>query len=232
MTTNSLKATKKAIKAPTKAVNVLSDNVKLALAHIVNEGAIAYQFGLDHEVMVKTKQVKEQEFAENFVNYVKDNALKYDDYLMVKQHVQSSLALSKKQEVKTIEIWLNKIVKAYLSIADLKGWVLPKAESASAKSMGALRSALASLSDSELEAQIIASAEAQDFKKAAQLSTEKIRRDTQAKNAIKKSEGKAITQLKTTLKEFIAGLTPDQLAVMMYVKNHFSEVTELYTATQ
>ncbi len=226
MTTNSLKATKKAIKAPTKAVNVLSDNVKLALASIVNNGAIAYQFGIEQEALVMTKQVKEQEFAESFVNYVKNNALKYDDYLLVKQHVQSSLALSKKQEVKTIEIWLNKIVKSYLSIADLKGWVLPKAESSSAKSMGALRSALASLSDSELQSQIEASAKAQDFKKASQLSTEKIRRDTQAKNAIKKSESKATTEIKNTLKQFITGLNSNELAVMLYVKNHFNEVTK------
>lgn len=226
MTTNSLKATNKAIKAPSKVVNVLSDNVKLALANIVNEGAIAYQFGIDHEALVLTKQTKEHDFAMDFVNYVRDNALKYDEYLAVKQHVQSSLALSKKQEVKTVEIWLNKIVKAYLSIADLKGWILPKAESSSAKSMSALRTALSSVKHSDLQSHIEASVKAGDFKKASHLATEKIKRDKQAISETKKNESKATTDLKKTLREFISGLNSNELAVMLYVKNHFNEVTK------
>lgn len=226
MNTNSLKATKKSIKAPSKVLNVLSDNVKLALASIVSEGAIAYQFGIDHEALVLTKQTKEQDFAKGFVNYVKENGLKYDDYQAVKHHVQSSLALSKKQEVKTVEIWLNKIVKAYMAIADLKGWTLPSSESPSAKSMSALRSALASLSNSELQSQIEASAEAQDFKKAAQLSAEKIKREKQAENALIKNQSKEITERKKEIKDWITSLGTNELAVMLYVKNHFNEVTK------
>jgi hypothetical protein len=147
--------------------------------------------------------------------------------LAVKKHLIESIATAKKQATKTIELWLNKIIKAYLSNADLKGFEMPKAESKSAESMAKKRGELAKIADNELQGLIEANAKAGDFKKAAQLSTEKARREKQATNAIKQSESKATTELKTMLKKWVGSLDSSQLATLVFAKNNFNEIAKL-----
>lgn len=231
--TQSLKAVKKAITSPSKAELVLADNVKLALAPIVSEASSAYQFGLDYEKLVMTKQEKEQEFAYHFVSYVKDNKLDYAHYQAVKKHIQQSIATSKKQEFKTVEIWLNRIVKECIKAGDFAGYTLPTSEKRSAVAMSELRAELASISDSELVSQIAelakqgASGDKQALKRATQLASEKQKRETQAQNAIKRADSKNATELKTALKKWVTGMDTEQLAALVWAKNHFSQVVKL-----
>jgi hypothetical protein len=229
--TTSLKATKKAIKTPSKGEVILSDSDIFKLAPITLLFANSYQFGLDHEKLTLAKGESENISAENFVNYVRDNKLNYQTMLAVKKHLIESIANAKKQAIKTIELWLNKIIKAYLTNADLKGFVMPKAESKSAESMAKSRGELAKIADSELPKLIEANAKAGDFKKAAQLSTEKARREKQAISAIKQSESKATTELKTMLKKWVGSLDSTQLAALVYAKNNFGEIAKLAKST-
>ena len=230
--TTSLKATKKAIKTPSKGEVILSDSEIIKLAPVALLFSNSYQFGIDHEKLTLAKGESENNSAENFVNYVKDNKLNYQAMLAVKKHLIESIAKAKKQAIKTIELWLNKIIKAYLSNADLKGFELPKAESKSAESMAKKRAEFAKIADSELQAQIEASARAGDFKKASQLSTEKAKREKQAQNAIKQSESKATTELKTMLKKWVGSMNSTELVALVYAKNNFGEIAKLAKSTK
>lgn len=226
----SLKQSKKAVKTPSKAELVLSDNVKLTLAPIVSEASSAYQFGLDYEKLVMTKQEKEQGFAYHFVSYVRDNKLDYDNYLAVKKHIQQSIATSKKQEYKSVEIWLNRIVKECFKLGSFEGYSLPTSEKRSAVAMSELRAELASISDTDLVNQIVDLRKAGDtasLKRATQLSVEKDRREKQAINAVKRADSKNATELKTALKKWVTGMDTEQLAALVWAKNHFAQVVKL-----
>jgi hypothetical protein len=233
--TTSLKATKKTATAPSKAETVLSDSIKLALAPIVSDATSAYQFGMDYEKLVMTKQEKEQAFAHSFVSYVKNNALNYSSYQATKKHIQFSIALSKKQAPETVEKWINKIVKSYMAVAKLDGYELPKAESKNAESMSKLRSELASIDNATLSKTIETLAKAGDkdsLKKATQLASEKAKREKQAINSAKQSESKATTELKNMLKKWITGANATELATLVYVKNNFTDVTKFAKLTK
>jgi len=233
MTTTSLKATKQQAHSPSKVETVLSDSVKLTLAPIVSEATIAYQFGIDHEKLVMTKQEKEQAFAHSFVSYVKDNTLNYSSYQATKKHVQTSIATSKKQSAETVEKWLNKIVKSYMAIADLGGYTLPKSESKNAEAMSKLRADLASIADNALQSEIEASAKAGDFKRAAQLASEKQKREKVATNAANKAQGKNITELKNAIKHKVTKFNDaQQLAAMVWAVNNINEVIKMAKLTK
>lgn len=230
--TTSLKASKKAVKAPSKGEVLLSDSEIIKLAPVALLFSNSYQFGIDHEKLVLAKGESETAAAHGFVNYVKDNKLTYQAMLAVKKHLIESIATSKKQAFGTIQNWFNKIVKGYLTNADLKGFVMPKAESKNAESMAKKRGELAKIADSDLQGLIEANAKAGDFKKAAQLSTEKAKREKQATNAIKQSESKATTELKTMLKKWVGSLDSTQLAALVYAKNNFGEIAKLAKSTK
>jgi hypothetical protein len=235
MKNTSLKATKKTATAPSKVESILSDSVKLALAPIVSDATSAYQFGMDYEKLVMTKQEKEQVFAHSFVSYVKSNALNYSNYHATKKHIQNSIALSKKQSPETVEKWINKIVKSYMAVAKLDGYELPKAESKNAVSMNKLRTELASIDNATLSKTIETLAKAGDkdsLKKATQLASEKAKREKQAINSAKQSESKATTELKNMLKKWITGANATELATLVYVKNNFNDVTKFAKLTK
>jgi hypothetical protein len=233
MQKTSLKATKKATATPSKVETVLSDSVKLTLAPIVSEATIAYQFGIDHEKLVMTKQEKEQAFAHSFVSYVKDNALSYSSYQATKKHVQNSIATSKKQSAETVEKWLNKIVKSYMAIADLGGYTLPKSESKNAEAMSKLRAELSSIDSKALQAEIEASIKAENFKRATQLATEKQKREKQEKNAVVKAYKQNVSDLKKQIKDKITKVDNElQLAALMWAVNNVNEVVKMAKITK
>jgi len=232
MTTKSLKATNKAVKSPSKAVTVLSDATKLTLAPVALLFSNSYQFGIDHDKLTLAKGESETLAAHGFVNYVRDNKLNYQTMQAVKKHVVESIATAKKQAYDTIEKWFNKIVKAYLANADLKGFVMPKAERKNAEGMAKIRGELAKIATNELQGLIEASARAGDFKKASQLSTEKAKREKQATNAVKKNESKATTELKAMLKKWVGSLDSTQLATLVYAKSNFDQVAKLAKSTK
>jgi hypothetical protein len=236
MTTKaSLKATTKAIKAPSKGEVLLADAVKLNLAPVALLFSNSYQFGIDHEKLTLAKGESENAAATGYVDYVRDNKLNYQTMLAVKKHIVQSIATAKKQAYDTIEKWFNKIVKSYLANADLKGFVMPKAESKNAEGMAKLRAELSSIDNATLAKTIETLAKAGDkdsLKKATQLANEKAKREKQAANAIKQSESKATTDLKNMLKKWVGSLDSTQLAALVYAKNNFAEIAKLAKSTK
>lgn len=229
--TQSLKATKQQAHSPSKVEVILTDSQKLTVAPIVSLFNTSYELGLKLEGLSLSKGEAEQQAAHSFVSYVKDTQLDYANYQAFKKHVIGSLSAAKKQSYETIEKWLNKIVKAYIA-DDATGYTLPKAESKAANGMSELRAALASIPSEQLQAEIENFAKAGDFKKAAQLSAEKQKREKQAANASKKADSKNVTELKNALKRFVGGLDSEGLAALLYVKNHFTEIKKLAKVTK
>lgn len=228
MTTSSLKATKKATSAPSKAEIVLTDSQKLKYAEVVGLFSQSYDLGLKLEGLSLSKGQLEQQSAQGYVSMVQTNGMNYQQMMAFKKHVIESIATAKKQAVVTVEKWLNKIVKTYLADADLQGYSLPKSESKNAEAMGKLRAELSSIGDAELQAQIEASAKAGDFKKASRLATEKQKREKQAVTQANKAQGKNITELKNAIKRKISGITEaQQLAALVWAVNNLETITKL-----
>jgi hypothetical protein len=232
MSTTSLKASKQVAHSPSKAETVLSDNQKLAYAPMVALCAKAYGYELDSEKLTQLQGKANFEFAQNFVNIVRDNDLDYPSYMALKKHTIQSIATAKHIQFDSVEKWFNPIIKGYIKNDLADGYELPKSETKNAEAMTKLRSVLSAIPSDKLQAEIESSAKAGDFKRASQLASEKVKREKQAQNAIKKSESKATTELKSALKRFVSGLDSEGLAAMLYVKNHFSEIKKLAKATK
>jgi hypothetical protein len=226
----SLKASKKAIASPSKAELVLDTNTILSLAPVASEASQAY--GLYEKQAEATLAYRDSEasLADEFYTWLVAHKPDYKTYQAVKKHITTSLASSKGRKFETVEKWLN----AYV-IKEVKalGYELPKAESKSAQGMANLRSELSALSDTDIVTQIAelakqgASGDKEALKRATQLASEKQKREKQEANAIKKADSKATTELKGALKRWITGLEHEQLAALLWAKNHFNEVTKL-----
>jgi hypothetical protein len=223
----SLKAVKTETKKPSAVEIVLSDTQKLSIAPIVALCNEAFQLTEKRQELSLLSGKANQVFAHEFVNHVKNNELDYAGYMAFKKHIVLSVANARKNTTETVDKWLTPLIKAYVKDADLKGWMLPKAEGRSAKSMGALRTALASLTMQELERDIQASAKSGDFKKASQLAGEKKRRVKLAETEAKRNESKHVTTIKNDLRAFIGSLDSEGLAAMLYVKNHFATIKQM-----
>ena len=230
--TQSLKASKQVAHSPSKAEIVLTDNQKLAYAPMVALCAKAYGYELDSEKLTQLQGKANLEFASNFVNIVRDNDLNYPSYMALKKHTIQSIATAKHIEYASVEKWFNPIIKGYIKNDLADGYELPKSETKNAEAMTKLRSILSAIPNDKLQAEIESCAKAGDFKRASQLASEKVKRDRQTANAIKKTESKAITDLKNTLKKFITGADSEVLALMLYAKNNLSEIKKLAKPTK
>lgn len=228
----SLKQSKIETAKPSKAEVILTDNQKLALATVTGEASKAFELYAKQQDASVAYDTAEQAFADDLYTYLHEAKPDYATYQAIKKHLINSISASKGRKYDTIEKWFNaKIVKALKEL----GFVLPKAESKNAESMAKLRAELASIDDAELVTQIAELAKAGDkdsLKRATQLASEKQKREAQAEKAIARSESKHTTELKGALKKWVSGMTPSELAVMLYVKNNFNEVTKLAKLTK
>ncbi len=230
--TQSLRAVKLATVSPSKAEIVLTDSVKLSLATVTGEATKAFELYAKQQDASVAYEKAENILTDEFYSYLVENKPNYDTYQAVKKHIINSISASKGRKYDTIEKWFNaNIVKGVKAL----GYELPKAESKNAEAMSKLRAELASVSDNEIVAQIASLAKAGDkdsLKRATQLASEKLKRDKQAANAIKKNESKAITEKKTEVKQWITSLDLEGLAAILYVKNHFNEIKKLAKVTK
>ena len=226
---SSLKATKQQQHSPSKAELVLTDSVKLSLATVTGEATKAFELYAKQQDASVAYETAENILTDELYSYLIETKPDYATYQAVKKHIINSISASKGRKYDTIEKWFNaNIVKGIKAL----GYELPKAESKNAESMSKLRAELASVSDNEIVAQIASLAKAGDkdsLKRATQLASEKQKREKQAENASKKADSKATTELKGALKRWIGGLDNQQLAAMLWAKNHFSQIEKLAT---
>jgi hypothetical protein len=227
MTTTSLKASTKAIKAPSEIETVLSSAIKLALSDITHNANVAFDLYVKNLDASTAYMNSEKGLSSGFYTWLTKTKPDYNTLNSVKKHIITSISETKGRAYATIEKWFNtNVMKAVKEL----GYELPKAESKNAESMAKKRAELAKIDNATLLKNITDLKQASDkasLKQALTLSTELEKRQTQAKNAIKKAEGLKETEYKNTLKKFITNLTSDELLVMMYVKNNFNEVAKL-----
>jgi len=233
MSTTSLKASKQVAHSPSKAETVLSDNQKLAYAPMVALCAKAYGYELDSEKLTQLQGKANFEFAQNFVNIVRDNDLDYPSYMALKKHTIQSIATAKHIQFDSVEKWFNPIIKSYIKNDLSDGYELPKAESKNAIAMSKLRNELASIESDNLQAEIEASIKAEDFKRATQLASEKQKREKQEKNALVKAYKQNVSGLKKQIKDKITKFDNElQLAALMWAVNNVNEVIKLSKITK
>lgn len=227
MTTTSLKATKKATASPSKVELILTDSDKLALASVTGEASKAFDLFAKQQDASVAYDTAEQQLTDDLFSYVHEVKPDYAMWQAVKKHIITSVSSAKGRKFETIEKWFNaKIVKGLKAL----GYELPKAESKAAQGMATLRAELASISDSDLVAQIAELAMAGDkdsLKRATQLAGEKQKREKAITTQAEKAESKTVRELKSALKTWVSGMDSEQLAALLWAKNHFAQVTKL-----
>jgi hypothetical protein len=225
--TTSLKASTKAVKAPSKVETVLSDAVKLALSSVAGEATKAFELYAKQQDASVAYETSETKLASEFYTWLYNAKPDYGTFHSVRKHIVSTISESKGRKFETIEKWFNSyVIKAVKAL----GYELPKAESKAAEGMAKKRAELAKIDNATLEKQITELRKASDkasLKQALTLANERDKRELQAKNAIKKNETKATTELKTMLKKWVSGMGATELATLVYAKNNFNEVTKL-----
>jgi len=83
------------------------------------------------------------------------------------------------------------------------------------------------LTDSDLEREITACAESKDFKKGIEFADEVTKREEAKASEIKRTEGKATTALKNSVKAFITGVSPEVLTAFIFTQNNIELVLKL-----
>ena len=124
----------------------------------------------------------------------------------------------------TFKNYLTDIYKNCEIMFDL---VKPKKQSRSAVSMAKARAELAEKSMIDLKAELAESAKNLDFTQAKKIQSEIQRRDKAEQSELARNEGKAVTELKNSLKKWIGKLQPNELACLVYVRENFDEVLKL-----
>ena len=124
----------------------------------------------------------------------------------------------------TFKNYLTDIYKNCEIMFDL---VKPKKQSRSAVSMAKARAELAEKSMIDLKAELAESAKNLDFTQAKKIQSEIQRREKAEQAEQARTEGKAVTELKNSLKKWIGKLQPNELACLVYVRENFEEVLKL-----
>lgn len=124
----------------------------------------------------------------------------------------------------TFKNYLTDIYKNCEIMFDL---IKPKKQTKSAVSMAKARVELADKNIHDLKTELAVSAKNLDFTQAKKLQSEIVRRDKANQSETARSEGKATTELKNSLKKWIGKLQPNELACLVYVRENFDEVLKL-----
>lgn len=201
-----------------KAVSVVVlDNDQLNHAtQIVDMIADAEKFALKNAELLHAS-------ADKFA-HVMGTQPSYELWTTFSKEVEEKLIAVKKVAPKTAQGYMTQIFKiCKVSFALEK----PRKQSKSAVSMAKSRAELAEKSNATLKAELESYAKAFDFSKAKQIQSEIKRREKAEQSETKKAESKATTELKNTLKKWIGGLNPNELATLVYVKENFTKIEKL-----
>ena len=203
--------TKKAVE-----VVVLSSDQVNHVNQIVDMIADAEKFALKNAELLHAS-------AEKFAYLVGTNPT-YELWTTLAKEITEQLIAVKKVAPKTAEKYLTQIYTICRVTFELEK---PRKASRSAVSMAKSRAELAEKSMTDLKAELAESAKNLDFTQAKKLQSEIQRRDKAEQSEIARSEGKATTELKNSLKKWIGKLQPNELACLVYVRENFEEVLKL-----
>jgi hypothetical protein len=204
--------TKKAV-----AVAVLSLDQVNHVNQIVDMIADAEKFALKNAELLHAS-------AEKFA-YIVGTSPTYELWTTLAKEITEQLIAVKKVAPKTAEKYLTEIYTICRVTFDLEK---PRKESKSAVSMARARAELAKKSTPDLKAELAESAKNLRFYSSEKNYSLKLQGVIKAEQSeLARSEGKAVTELKNSLKKWIGKLQPNELACLVYVRENFEEVLKL-----
>jgi hypothetical protein len=203
--------TKKAV-----AVAVLSLDQVNHVNQIVDMIADAEKFALKNAELLHAS-------AEKFA-YVMGTEPSYELWNTFSKQVVEQLIAVKKVAPKTAEKYLTEIYTICRVTFALEK---PRKESKSAVSMAKARAELADKNIHDLKTELAVSAKNLDFTQAKKIQSEIARREKADQSELARTEGKAVTELKNSLKKWIGKLQPNELACLVYVRENFDDVLKL-----
>lgn len=224
---NSLKAVKKATKAPSKVVYILSEAVKSTIHAQVTP----------HLVQAETLSLKRTELlfitAEKLAMILEPASGKgaeptpctLEHWDAVFAFVTNDMVNSKAITPGTAKVYISEI---YGILKEKFGIQKPKAKTASAVSMSKARAELSAIPEAKLTEQLKQAASAGDFVQAAKLSKEVQRREKVRANEAKKAEASDTKALRDDLKKWVTGMDSEALAALVWVRKNWADLSEQY----
>jgi hypothetical protein len=198
------------------AVAVLSSDQVNHVNQIVDMIADAEKFALKNAELLHAS-------AEKFA-YVMGTEPSYELWNTFSKQVVEQLIAVKKVAPKTAEKYLTEIYTICRVTFALEK---PRKESKSAVSMAKARAELADKNIHDLKTELAVSAKNLDFTQAKKIQSEIARREKADQSELARTEGKAVTELKNSLKKWIGKLQPNELACLVYVRENFDDVLKL-----
>ena len=223
MKKNQVKSVIKASKKQGKDVSVkeviLSDVTKSSLNEIVTSAISAYDAGIKKAELIYTT-------AEALALLLGTKPT-YADWNAQLSYVEREIVGKRKISVESAQNLLTEVRKTMKTAFELDK---PSAPNRTAEANRKARAKFKASSVTKLLAEkeaLAKSGDAESLRKALTIQKEvDARKKTEASDA-KKNEGKALTKLKTSIKTRVGGLTADQVATLVHVKENFADHEKL-----
>ena len=212
----SLKQSKKAIKQSSEVELVLSDVTKSSLNEIVTSAISAYDAGIKKAELIYST-------AESLASALGTDPT-YETWTAQFNYVEREIVARRKISVESAQNLLTEVRKTMLSAFNLDK---PKAKSRTAEANAKARAEFNDVPVAKLQAEKVALAkngDAQSLKRAVKIQAEIEKREKADKLASEKAESKGITQLRKSLKEWVQGMSAENLATLVYVRENFETV--------
>ena len=198
---------------------ILSDVTKSSLNEIVTSAISAYDAGIKKAELVF---ITSEKLALSL-----GTKPTYADWNAQLSYVEREIVARRKISVDSAQNILTEVRKTMLTAFGLDK---PSAPSRTAEANRKARAKFKAQSVTKLLAEkeaLAKSGDAESLRKALAIQKEVDTRKKAEANEAKKNEGKALTKLKTSIKTWIGGLSADQVATLVHVKNNFSDHEKL-----
>lgn len=198
---------------------ILSDVTKSSLDEIVTSAISAYDAGIKKaEFIFSTSEMLALSLGTNPT---------YADWNAQLNYVEREIVARRKISVESAQNILSEVRKTMKTAFGLDK---PSAPSRTAEANRKARAKFKAQSVEKLLAEkeaLAKSGDAESLKKALAIQKEVDARKKAEANETKKNEGKALTKLKASIKTWVSGLSADQVATLVHVKENFADHEKL-----
>lgn len=219
MNQKTLSQVKRAIAKPSNVEVVLSDVTKSSLNEIVTTSISAYDAGIKKAELVFST-------AEAFALSL-GTAPTYEDWNAQFNYVEREIVARRKISVESAQNLLTEVRK---TMATAFGLEKPKAKSRTAEANQKARAEFANMPIATLKAEkteLAKNGDAQSLKRAVKIQAEIEKRAKAEATANAKAESKGITKLRKSLKDWVQGMSAENLATLVSIKENFADHEKL-----
>jgi len=195
---------------------ILSDVTKSSLNEIVTSSINAYDAGVKKAELIYST-------AEAFALSL-GTAPTYEDWNAQFNYVEREIVARRKISVDSAQNILTEVRKTMASAFSLEK---PKAKSRTAEANAQARAEFKDVPVAKLQAekaQLAKNGDAQSLKRAVKIQAEIEKRAKLEASANAKAESQGITKLRKSLKDWVQGMTAENLATLVYVRENFEAI--------